>query len=62
MIGGHVTRVLEPPIGATREELPFERQCAEDSIEGTNAVGDDDDTPTILCRVVVPNLAFVART
>src|SRR5690606_7875598 len=52
-------RLLEPPGREAIEHLSLERQRADDAVEGADAVGDDDEAPAILRRVVVADLAFV---
>jgi hypothetical protein len=44
------------------QKLSFERQRSEHAIEGADAIGDDDESPSVLRRVVVADLALVLLT
>ena len=55
----HVLRLLEPPRRETVQHLPLERDRAQDAIERTDAIADDDETPAVTA-VVVADLALVA--
>ena len=43
------------------QQLALQRQGAEDAIEGADPIGRDDHAPPVRARIVVADLAFVAR-